>query len=98
MTVSVSASDNCDQKPVCGSSWREGPPAVPDVRIAMRATRLRRSHRHGILAGQSVLLLFILPCRKVLTSFVLGSFKQARPGNDGCGQLEANSVRIEEVN
>ena len=45
-----------------------------------------------------VLLLFILPCRNVLTSFVLGSFKQARPGNDGCGQLEANSVRIEKVN
>ncbi len=52
----------------------------------------------GISAGQSVLLLFILPCRKVLTSFVLGAFKQTRPGNDGCGQLEANSVRIEEVN
>src|SRR6266446_3720511 len=50
------------------------------------------------LCAQSALLLFILPCRKVLTSVVLGSFKQARPGNDGCGQFEANSVWIEEVN
>src|SRR5712691_3451026 len=50
------------------------------------------------LCAQSAVLLFILPCRKMLTSFVLGSFKQARPGNDGRGQLEANSVRIEEVN
>jgi hypothetical protein len=74
--------------------------AAPDVRLAMRTNRLRRSHRHGRLAGHSglALLLFILPCREVLASFVFGAFKQARPGNDGCGQLEANSVRIEEVN